>query len=244
MPPWLQRTTGGQILGGIGDVLDARAVVLSEAVRARYPRANHEDALAFIGRERRFRRGPGEPAATYARRMLRWWDAHRRRGSAYEMLQQLYDFFRDSLGVRIDIVNAKGTRRHSVDEDGVFTRDSITWDPAPEDEWAHIWVFFRLNGSPAGLDELISQAGFTITTQEGDDILVVTDLEGGGEFAEEQAETFLAIPREWNAAHIPHTTVVLLWGNGELWDYPPPGTWDESATITWDESTPIVLIAE
>lgn len=248
MPPWLQRTRGARLLGGIGDVVDAHALRLSEAVRARYPRATMEDALAYTGRERRFRRGPAEPAATYASRMLRWWDAHRARGSAYEMLRQLHAFFVDSLGdPRIDIVAASG-RRHYVAAGGggVMTRDTITWDPLGiPAEWAHIWVFFYLGASPTYPATLITQAGDTVITHLGDEILVVTDLLGGGTLADEEAEAFCAIPREWSAAHIPYVTVVLLYGDGELWDYPVPmGTWDESATITWDEDTPVVLIAE
>lgn len=245
MPPWLQRTRGAQLLGGIGDVVDVRATRLSEAVRARYPRAAAEDALAYTGRERRFRRGPAEPAATYAGRMLRWWDAHRARGSAYEMLRQLHAFFVDSLSdPRIDIVAASG-RRHYVAAGGggVMTRDTISWDPAPAGEWAHIWVFFYLGASPTYPATLITQAGDTIITHLGDDIIVVTDLIGGGTLADEEAEVFRAIPREWSAAHIPYVTIVLLYGNGILYGYPiPVATFGDGHV--YGEDLPVVLIAE
>lgn len=240
-PPWLQRARATKILGGVGDYLDARAAVLSEAVRARFPRAVDQDALAYIGRERRIRRAPTEAAATYATRLLRWWDAHRARGSAFEMLRQLRDFF---VGIRIDIVNAAGTRRHWVSTSGVVTRDSVTWTPAPLGEWAHIWVFLYLAAAPTVSSTLITHAGDTLITHLGDDLIAITNLGAGGALAEEEAELYRAVPREWSAAHIPYVTVVLLYGVGELWDYPPPGTWDESGSITWDQDTPVVLIAD
>ena len=48
--------------------------------------------------------------------------------------------------------------------------------------------------------------------------------------------TYLAVPVDWSAAHVLREHVVVLWGHGRLWEYPPPsGTWTEWETgLTWD----------
>ncbi len=137
-PPWLQRTVGGrlmQVLAGQADELVDKTI---DAVLLRLPGAQatiDPGALALTGRERRIRRGPGEDAATYARRLRGWWDAHRTRGGPYALLGQLYAFFLDWLNVRMDVVYYSGTRRW-IDEAGTITRDSIAWTasgPEPGD---------------------------------------------------------------------------------------------------------------
>src|SRR5690349_13488885 len=88
-PPWLQGTVGAKLMLGIGDVLDAAWVRSNDAIKARFPRDDADPtALALIGAERRIRRGPGEDAITYARRLRTWLDAHRTRGNAYTLLRQ------------------------------------------------------------------------------------------------------------------------------------------------------------
>lgn len=129
-PPWLRRLNAARVMEGIADVLDEQVDRLVQGIKLRFPGAPPRDpdpgALALTGRERRIRRGPGESAATYARRVRIWLDSHRTRGGPYALLEQLYAFFLDWLNVRMDVVYWSGTRRW-IDEDGVITRDSITW---------------------------------------------------------------------------------------------------------------------
>lgn len=253
LPPWLQRTHGARVMFGIADVLDDYADRLVQGVKVRFPgvppRPIDEAALALTGRERRLRRGPGEAASTYARRLPGWWDAHRRSGSPYVLLEQLYAFFVDYLAtVQIDVVAHSGLR-HSLDDAGTITRDSITWSVPPDgtDEWAHIWVMFHVGTEPLAVATLVTSSGDVIVTSDGNSLIAVTSLSAGGVLAEEAAETFRAIPREWSAAHIPYVTVVLLYGLGRLWDYPTPVptyTAREATGATWDSDTPVILIAE
>jgi len=58
--------------------------------------------------------------------------------------------------------------------------------------------------------------------------------------------SWLAVPRDWSAAHIWRTHVVLLSPGAELWDYPyPVGTWDDPIDALWDvPSDPIQLVIE
>lgn len=48
--------------------------------------------------------------------------------------------------------------------------------------------------------------------------------------------TYLAVPVDWSAAHVLREHVVVLWGHGRLWEYPPPsGDWDAwESGLTWD----------
>jgi hypothetical protein len=151
VPPWLSRENGERVLGGIADYLDARKQLLSEAVQARFPKASAEDALAYIGRDRRIRRGPLEPAAIYAARLPRWWDAHRARGSAGELLRQLHAYLRDYGPDQIDHVAQSGLR-HRIDAAGVVTRDHISW--GGDGMAAGPWVDILINSGPPTYPEL------------------------------------------------------------------------------------------
>lgn len=330
VPPWLQRVVGATLLESITTHADAAVEQLVDGVLLRLPGAQatiDPGALAYVGRERRIRRGPGEDAATYARRLWGWWDAHRTRGGPYALLGQLYAFFLDWLNVRMDVVYYSGTRRW-IDEAGTITRDSIAWtasgpepgdavalaanalpghttiqpisidgfpDPPPgrayqvrlrdgagghelvtvDDvsggllhltgavvgtysagpatveranvRWAHVWVFFYCPESIPGADRiLITDDGDTLITDAGDTLVAESTITVGAITDAERA-IFAAIPREWSAAHIPYVTVVLLYGIGELWEYPQPlGTWDdwEAAGGTFDSDLPQVFTAE
>lgn len=241
--PWLLRGERRKLLEVLGAELELVVTRTWRGVLARLPGGGDGPALAATGRERGIRRGPDEPAATYARRLRIWWDAHRRRGSPYVMLEQLHAFFVDTLDpLRVDEVAHSGLR-HQLADDGAIARDVITWDPAPAGEWAHIWVFYHLGDLPVATATLVTEAGDVIVTSAGDDLVAVTELSGIGAIAADAAELYLAIPREWSAAHIPYVTVVLLHGSARLWGYPVPvptwGTWG-----TWQSTDPVVLIAE
>lgn len=128
VPPWLQATNGAKIVLGIGDVLDAAITRSSDAVKARFPVDDPDPTgLALLGAERRIRRGPGEAATTYARRLRPWWDAHRLRGGPYELLRQMRAFLRDRYNVRIDVVAQSGNRHWIDPATDVITHDPITW---------------------------------------------------------------------------------------------------------------------
>jgi hypothetical protein len=251
-PPWLRRRVGHAVMRAFGSQIDTMRDGLVEGVKLRFPGWDpdniDEAALALIGRERRFRRGPGETSATYAQRLLRWWDAHRRRGSPYELLRQLSEVFFSSLAVRIDIVAQSGLRHWIAEDveytdDELVTRDAVTWDGDGSGDWAHVWVFFYLgDGLPAEIateleDLIVDDSGNTITG----------NLLSGGEVSDELAELFKAIPREWSAAHIPYVTVVLLYSTARLWNYPQPvPTWVAwgASGATWGGPVPVILIAE
>lgn len=61
-----------------------------------------------------------------------------------------------------------------------------------------------------------------------------------------QRESWLAVPRDWSAAHIWRTHVVLLSPGAELWGYPNPvGPWNDPFDALWDvPGDPTQLVIE
>lgn len=241
--PWLRRTVGGPIMRGLGAPLDALAALSREAIKARFPDATREDALAVIGKERRIRRGPIEDATTYASRLAPWLDDHRTRGGPYALARQLYLFWKTALGADFEIVYYSG-RRFSVDgATGVVAMDDWTWSLGTADEsgnGAQFWIFFHVTGLSA---ILVDETGAEFVTDGGATILA--DILAGGALTDAEAEEFRCVPREWNAAHVSKITIVLLYGTGRLWDYPDPPTYTTwASTSTWGEPDPAIVTVE
>lgn len=205
VPPWLQERVGGAVLSSIGATADSLLDRARDGVRLRFPGpGGDESAIPYIGRDRRIIRAPGEDVATYAGRLIGWWEAHRRRGGVYALLDQLAAYYA-AAPRRVDIVYHSGTR-YVLEADGTITRDTITWNPDGTDQWAQVYMFFYEDTDPGSLTA-----------------------------AEEAA--LLAIPREWNAAHVLPIKVVILWPGVATWDY-PPSTVDDKADF-WTDDAPL-----
>lgn len=259
VPAWLTRLVGDRVMRAFGAELDGTARRAAHAVRQQFPNDIDASSLARIGRERRIRRGPGEDAETYARRLRIWWDMHRIRGGPYALLWNLHHFFLSWLPGRKDVLDHRG-KLVWIDAGGTITRDAIMWTADGSVEWAQFWVFFYVPDviSPPSLpdDLLATLAGDIITTLDGDPLATVSTILPGS-ISPPEAEIFCAIPREWSAAHVKRIHVVLLWDIAHLWEYPGPtelwATWGARDTavagMTWDEwddamPTPIVLTSE
>lgn len=154
VPPWLTRTFGGRLMLACADVLEEFVQRGANGVQLRFPTDSPEPAaLALTGRERRMLRGPAETATNYARRLRTWWTAHKRRGNAYAMLEQLFDYLAGSTILPpYDQVSYSGLR-HSIDANRVVTRDQISWSADGSGKWARTWVFFYLAADPGVLSE-------------------------------------------------------------------------------------------
>lgn len=127
LPPWLQRTTGGRVMGALGDVLDVHTQRAFEALTLRFPRSTETTALPYLGRDRRIRRGPAEPASSYARRLLTWWADHKQRGGPHALLRQIHAYLLDYAPGQIDLVYQSGTRFPCDETTSEITRSDITW---------------------------------------------------------------------------------------------------------------------
>lgn len=98
----------------------------------------------------------------------------------------------------------------------VIERDVISWGADGTADWAQVWVMIHADADP------------------------------GAPLSATEEASYLAVPLDWSAAHVLRTHVVILWGEGRLWDYPPPsGDWDAwESGLTWDEwdaEMPIVI---
>lgn len=230
-PVWLQTGLGEKILYAIGVHIDGFADVLTEAVKARFPGLNSE-ALPYIGRERRIRRGRAESEATYATRLRRWLDDHATRGGPYAMLAQLFAHYADA-PFQIDLVYISG-RRFRLGTNGEVTMTSPSDLHTPK--WA-IWTLFYdwpVTPSPTA-DALWGAPGRTW----GDGKV------WGSSLTVEEVTDLRLIPREWNAAHCLGTecTIILLTPDVQLWGFPEENTWGMPGAV-WGSATPVRLTVE
>lgn len=233
-PPWLQRAIGESFLGAIGAIIDCHLTRLVDAVRLRFPSGSRTDALAVIGRERRILRGPGEDSVTYARRLRKWWDLHRTRGNSRAMLEQLYDYLQAALSRPMEVVDGNG-KRHLVDAAGVITEDTIQWNADGTGLWARLWVMLNLADTNLPVP-ILDDNGEPVLDGAGDPTFTLVDI-----FALTGAEEALlcAVPRDWRAAHIEKTTIVLLHPGAELWGYRTTDDPDSGQAIgTWADDDP------
>jgi hypothetical protein len=224
-PPWLQRGLAEKVLYAIGAHIDAVADAAAAGVKQRFPGLYSNESLPLIGRERRIRRGRIEADATYASRLIRWLDDHRRRGGPYAMLAQVFAFFAPA-SFPVALVYYSG-RRYRMDTAGAVVRDTIQWKiDTNSTKWARWWLFYSWptaltdNGvwDGAGTWDEAGVWDSTLSAQDAADIALV--------------------PKEWNAAHA-IGRVVLFQPTAELWDYPPDSTWDEAGV--WDTAAVIEL---
>lgn len=140
MPPWLMRTEGLKLIGGIADVIDDHRDRAVAGVKLRLPGLYTLEGVDMIGRERRLRRGPNEDAELFAARLLRWWEDHRTRGNGYALLEQMLAYLVDTIDPPYEVISYRGVR-HEIDANGAITRDSVTWGTDETGMWARLWVF-------------------------------------------------------------------------------------------------------
>lgn len=204
-PPWLQHGWAEKLLYSFGVQVDAFADALVAGVKLRFPGVYSDDSLPLIGRERRIARGLLEDNATYAARLTRWLDDHKRRGGPYALLAQLHAYFSPN-NFQIQLIYRSG-RRFTMTADGTVTRDDIAWQPdATPAKWAQWWLLLFTNDY---LPPLSAQ-------QIADIRLIPTEWNAAHCFG-----TVVVFP-----------TGAELWDfpNGRTWD--ESGTWDTPDTVS------------
>jgi len=147
LPPWLLRTEGTKLIGGIADVIDDHRNRLVAGVKLRFPGLYTLEGIDRIGQERRLRRGPSESSEVFADRLKRWWVDHRTRGNAYALLNQMLAYFVGTLTPPYDVVSYRGLR-HVMDTNEDITRDSISWGTDETGYWSRVWVFLYFASAP------------------------------------------------------------------------------------------------
>ena len=240
-PPWLRRIVGGAIVQGIGDPMDTEAARVVEGMRKRFPELGADEAaLALLGRERRILRGPGELGSTFAVRLKKWWDAHRTRGGAYALLNQLRDFFLETNNVPIQYIANSGTSV-TIAADGTTARSTVTgWtgDGEIPPQWARFFLVFYLDADTFAFP-LFTAGGDPVLTAGGDPVLVDVSIYA---LTAEDIETICSVPREWSAAHIDRIYIILFPATGQAWGLPPGITWGGGG-LTWGGGAePVTII--
>lgn len=233
-PPWLRRLVGGAIMEGIGTPVDTEVDRNVEGVELRFPGGSngvaiHPDALALIGRERRILRGPGELDGTFALRLRKWWDAHRTRGNAFALLQQMHDFFLATNNVPIQYIANSGTSV-TIAADGTFTRSIIAgWSGDGEYplKWARFFLVFFLDSDTFSFP-LVTEGGEPILTEGGESILVTVALTA---LTAADIDVICSVPREWSAAHIDRIYLVLIPSGGKAWGLPVGIAWGDGGLV-------------
>lgn len=184
---------------------DAMATSLIAAVASRFPGVYSYESLPVIGRERRIARGPYESDVSYAARLRRWLNDHRRRGNAYTLLAQIHAYYRPN-AFPIELVYRSG-RYFAMSASGTVTRSirptfSINTDPARYAQW---WMFYAT-----------------------DEYEIAPD----GTLSSEDIGDLAHVPREWNAAHCIGTIIIMRPG-GELWNWPLGRKWNRPG-VKWN----------
>lgn len=155
MPPWLMRTEGLKVIGGIADVIDDHRDRSVAGVKLRFPGLYTNEGIDKISRERGLRRGPNESASVFAERLQRWWIDHRTRGSAYALLEQIYAYLDGTNDPPFEVISYNGLR-HIIDTNQDITRDSISWGTDGSGDWSQVWVIIYYNGATIA-DSVVDQ---------------------------------------------------------------------------------------
>jgi hypothetical protein len=189
-PPWLARFWGERYMYAPGLVLDALWTWAQEGLEQRFPDLAHDEALPYMGRDRRIRRGFIEPANVYRQRLKRWKRDHQTAGNALALMQQLKAYM-FGFDVRIRCVNDRGTWQ-TLDPDGTFTVQQLAfnwnWDNRyPASARTRFWVIIY------PLDSGIWEKG----GHWGDGSRWGDGREWGTTATREQSESIRAIVKEW-----------------------------------------------
>lgn len=222
LPSWLREGDGELVSYSLGVILDAFLTRMHQGVHARFPGHAPEDALAYLGRDRKIVRGINEPAEAYAARLVRWLADHRRRGSAFALMDQLAAYLQ--IPLRIRTVDTRGTwfTREGDGSTSVFLdRANWDWDGAPPAEWGKFWVILY---PPA---ELWVRDG---TWGDGEVWGGTPSQTWGSTASPEEVVRVRSIVRTWKPAHARCVSVIVSFDDAAFapGDTSPPlpdGSW-------------------
>lgn len=132
-----------------------------QAAKVRFPKYAPDDALAYLGRDRRIRRGINEPAAAYASRLIRYLDDHLTQGNPFALMDQVYAYMQmPSLILRtVDrrgnwmLREADGTRSY------LLNTGNWEWDVGALTSWGKYWlVMYNTTWTQGAFGEVVAPA--------------------------------------------------------------------------------------
>lgn len=192
LPKWLRNGNIGKVMYTIGLHLDGLGDAAVAGVRRRFPEPSSEDAAAILGHDRKIIRGRDEPWETYAVRLRRWREDHRKRGGPYALLQQLHAFWAQApFGISLLYPGANKTY-FSMSTSGVITRAIGTmWTPADfSTRWSRWLLVYQW---PDPLPDPINWGDPGETWGSG-------RVWGSG-LSSQEVSDIRRVPRQWGNAH-------------------------------------------
>jgi len=232
-PAWLREGEGGQVLFSLGYLMDGFVERLREGVHARFPSDAPADALAYLGRDRRIRRGLSESDASYRVRLIRYLDDLRVLGNPYALMTQLRAFLGADLAMRT--VDNNGTW-FSIEADGTRSVElgagNWDWDGSAA-SWSRFWVIIYPNG-------------FWSTITWGDPALTwgKPDLTWGSTATPDQVKGVRELVAEWKPAGTRCVNIIIAFDNASFDPTDPPGaplpdgTWGKMSKNDVGEQVP------
>lgn len=138
LPAWALEGDGGAVAMSLALVIDDHAQRFRESVQAQFPSYAVPGALDIIGRERGIPKGRTETDAHFIARVKKWRTGHRRRGTAFALLEQVSEYWG---GMTCRTVDNNQTRNEHTAA-GVESYTFVTgwnWDGHPE-WWSRFWL--------------------------------------------------------------------------------------------------------
>jgi hypothetical protein len=182
VPRWLgvpddTEDEGARVNHTIALVMDATLERARQGLDARFPSRTGESANQLTAADRGLLRGRSEALAAFAARLKAWRTprTHRVRGSAIELLTQVWHYWG---GVRALTIDARG-RRYLITVGGVASKDALSawdWDSADAEysaaDEARFWIDVSTHplgvvatpdlGDPALWGGAVGTAGYTL----------------------------------------------------------------------------------
>jgi hypothetical protein len=141
VPSWLTELDGERVLYSLGLVKDFYVERVRQGFVQRMPSEAGQTALNYLAFDRGIPRGKSESNARYAARLKRWRQGHRTRGSAYALLEQLWNYWGGT--VRAQSVDVKGNRfnRELDGSESTSSGNTWVWDSIPASpRWGRFWL--------------------------------------------------------------------------------------------------------
>jgi hypothetical protein len=168
-PPWMRGYTSenppdGKPKGNLEKLvylaalqLDVIGTMAEQAARIGMPLNLSVESLPLIGKQRRVIRHLDESDTDYGSRLLDWLGMHRRRGTALELLRQIYLHYKDSSGgaFPVDLIYRSGFTYHMAANGLVTTSHIANWQgDGPPEKWATFTLIYYtdlfINGTDPG----------------------------------------------------------------------------------------------
>lgn len=234
LPRWLTDDDGGKVAASLALTADDFIARARLGLLARFPSyAPDDDALAAIGRDRRIVRGINEPRASYAARLSRAFDDHKRRGNPFAMLQQLRAYLQANCVVRT--VDRRGNW-YTVDAAGaescVINAANWNWDGVSVSQWSRFWTIIYPEG---GTKPWAPSGNIGSSTLWGDGKIGHSNLTIGTTATRDQCASVWSIIRDWKPAGTKCEWVIIAFDSAS---FSPAGSTDPAGEWgNWSKTT-------